>query len=448
LKRYLHNLTIALEAVFNNRARSSLTALGIIFGVAAVIAMMAIGRGSKQEILEQIKLVGVNNIIIKPIVEDLNNASSSEESEDTKLFKGKFSPGLTINDVLSIETLIPTVSNVSPEVIYQETAIHEGKKTSVKLTGVTTEFFDIFSISLHKGKEFNKEQIDEGKPVCIITPQIESKLFNDENPVGKFIKCGVTWYKVIAVVQSQGTTAANPEDIGLSDYNNAVFVPINTLLLRHKDRSLISTGTINSQRFNDENNGQLNLNQLDRIVVQVKESEQLKITAEIIDRMLLRRHSEVKDFEVIIPEFLLKQQERTKNIMSIVLVAIASISLIVGGIGIMNIMLASVMERTREIGVRRAIGATKQDVIMQFLSEATFISVAGGIIGILLGFALAWFLENLSIFIRDFDDIPTIVSFWSIAISFVVSVSVGIIFGYLPARRAAEKDPVISLRYE
>ena len=184
-----------------------------------------------------------------------------------------------------------------------------------------------------------------------------------------------------------------------------------------------------------------NYHQLDRITVQVENSDQLTPTSEVIQRMLIRRHYGVEDFEVIIPELLLEQEQRTKDIFNIVLGAIAGISLIVGGIGIMNIMLASVMERTREIGVRLAVGAQKTDVVFQFLSESTFISISGGIIGIFLGI-------GLSRAIMHFTDILTIVSLESVILSFGVSATVGIIFGYMPAKKAAAKDPVTSLRYE
>ncbi|NLF41462.1 MAG: FtsX-like permease family protein, partial [Bacteroidales bacterium] len=184
-----------------------------------------------------------------------------------------------------------------------------------------------------------------------------------------------------------------------------------------------------------------NYHQLDRIVVQVIDSEHLVSTSKVLEKMMKRRHNEVEDFEVIVPELLLKQEQRTKDIFNIVLGAIAGISLLVGGIGIMNIMLASVMERTKEIGVRLAIGATKKDVVFQFLSESTFISVFGGIIGIILGVVL-------SSIIKHFFDILTIVSITSVVVSFGVSAGVGILFGYMPARKAAEKDPVESLRYE
>jgi putative ABC transport system permease protein len=195
-----------------------------------------------------------------------------------------------------------------------------------------------------------------------------------------------------------------------------------------------------SQSGESTSNAKESIHQLDKIIVQVNETNYLSPSAEVIKRLLLRRHSEIFDFEVTVPELLLKQQQKTNDIFNLVLGAIASISLIVGGIGIMNIMLASVWERIREIGTRQAIGASRKDIIVQFLSESTLISVSGGVIGIVLGIALAYIIEFMS-------DIKTIVSFFSVIIAFGVSASVGIIFGYLPAKRAANQDPVESLRH-
>jgi putative ABC transport system permease protein len=228
--------------------------------------------------------------------------------------------------------------------------------------------------------------------------------------------------------------------LGISSTDNKIFIPAKTLIMRFKNRSLVRTDEVEeAMASRDNNNKKENLNQLDKIIVQVAETDELNATADVIRRMLLRRHNGLFDFEVTIPELLLKQQQRTKGIFNIVLGVIAGISLLVGGIGIMNIMLASVMERIREIGVRQAIGASRKDIIVQFLSESTIISVSGGIIGIILGVVL-------SKIITGFFDIKTIVSAFSIFISFGVSVFVGVIFGYLPAKRAAEQDPVNSLR--
>lgn len=451
MERYIQILVIALEAVLANKFRSVLTALGIIFGVAAVITMMAIGNGAKQEILEQIKMVGVNNIVITPIIDF---SSNSDEEEEGKTLKRKFSPGLTLKDALSIKDIIPTVVRVSPEVTYDTYIIKDGKRSSAVLNGVTPDFFKVYNLSIQEGQMFNQKQLENGSSVCIIGPSIKSKFFPQENPIGKYIKCGNIWLKVIGVLKTIKFNQDVSKDLGISDYNQNIYAPIQTLLLRYKDRSLINESSLRGGQsmvsygrgsvvrfFSSSGGDESNFNQLDKIVVQVDETEQLSSTTRILKKMLERRHEDVPDFEIKVPELLLKQEQRTKDIFNIVLGAIASISLIVGGIGIMNIMLASVMERIREIGVRMATGARKSDIIFQFLSEATLISITGGFIGIILGVALSKIIMKAT-------DILTIVSPWSIIISFGVSATVGILFGYMPAKKAANQDPVTSLRHD
>lgn len=454
MERYWEILQVALEAVFANRSRSVLTALGIIFGVAAVIAMMAIGNGARQEILDQIKLVGVNNIIVSAKV-DKAKSSDDENEDDGKSERKQFSPGLTLLDAEGISSIIPTVKRISPEVTYETTIINDGIRQQAKLNGVTTDFFAVFNLVLEHGIMFNSEQSEKGSPVCIIGPGVKTRFFALEDPLGKQIKCGNIWLKVIGVLEKRQTGNMATENMGVTDYDNNIYAPIQTVLLRFKDRSLVNAGALaggsntvifsgNSiMSFNNESSGDesTNYHQVDKIVVQVDESENLGATTTILNQMLKRRHLGVEDFEITVPELLLKQEQRTKDIFNIVLGAIAGISLLVGGIGIMNIMLASVMERIREIGVRRSIGATRRDIIFQFLSEATLISISGGLIGIMLGLIMARVITETT-------DILTIVSGSSIIISFGVAATVGIVFGYLPARKAAEQDPVESLRHD
>ncbi len=441
LQRYGHDISSGLEAIFTNKMKSLLTALGIIFGVAAVISMLAIGNGAQQEILDQIKMVGVNNIIISPtenVVDESDSESSSEDEE--KISTKKFSKGLTLQDAESIKEILPTVSNVCPVITFNYSAILNGKSKPVVLEGINNSYFELFKINMVQGSVFNQEQMENGFPVCIIGDNINSVFFNHEDPIGKNIKCGQIWLKVIGVVERRDFTASASDELGISSTDNKIFIPAKTMTMRFKNRSLVRTDEVEAlMASRNNNNNKENLNQLDKIIVQVEETSDLNATADVIRRMLLRRHNGLFDFEVTIPELLLKQQQRTKSIFNIVLGVIAGISLLVGGIGIMNIMLASVMERIREIGVRQAIGASRKDIIVQFLSESTIISVSGGIIGIILGIVL-------SKIITGFFDIKTIVSAFSIIISFGVSVFVGVIFGYLPAKRAAEQDPVNSLR--
>ncbi|MBW6499273.1 MAG: ABC transporter permease [Bacteroidales bacterium] len=450
-EKYFYNLNIAFEAVVANRFRSMLTALGIIFGVAAVIAMLAIGNGARQEILEQMKMVGVNNIIIRPLF-------ATDESQD-ETQRGRFSPGLTLADVESIRSIVPTVQKVSPEVEISTFAMNDGIRRPIRVGGVTPDYFDVYRLNLAQGNMFTEEHMRNGAPVAIIGNNIRGIFFGNTNPIGKQIKAGTNWLTVIGVVEDRMVSEDAIENLGVSEFNNVIYTPVQTLLLRFEDRSAINIAQLQQQSRRGGGRGRGNVvviggvaasaedekaqnyHQLDRVTVQVENSGQLTPTAELIQRMLIRRHYGVEDFEVIVPELLLQQEQRTKDIFNIVLGAIAGISLIVGGIGIMNIMLASVMERTREIGIRLAVGARKTDVVFQFLSESTIISIGGGILGIFLGI-------GLSRAIMHFTDILTIVSPESILISFGVAATVGILFGYMPARKAAEKDPVSSLRYE
>ncbi|MFH1296657.1 MAG: ABC transporter permease [Bacteroidota bacterium] len=433
-----------------------LTALGIIFGVAAVIAMMAIGAGAQQEILDQMKLVGVNNIIISPKPEKAQGESTGDgnsEEQDVGIRKEqrRFTPGLTLKDAESIKKIIPTVERVSPEIIYETDVMKDGRRISTKLTGVTPDFFAVFGLELQEGDMFNEEQMREGIPVCIIGPTIQSRFFPKENPIGKEIKCGHIWLRVIGVLKKQEINQSAIDNLGISDYNNTIYAPIQTILRRYKDRALITSASIQGGGgifFGGDfaisfsgSQEEVEKNQIDKIVVQVKESSMIGPTTEILNRMITRRHVGVEDIEIKVPELLLRQEQRTKDIFNIVLGAIASISLLVGGIGIMNIMLASVMERIKEIGIRQAIGATKKDIVFQFLSEAVLLSISGGLIGIILGLAF-------SKIIMEVTGILTIISPLSILISFGVSVTVGIVFGYMPAKHASKHDPVVSLRHE
>jgi putative ABC transport system permease protein len=450
-QRLLANLYIAIDAVGANRVRSLLTALGIIFGVAAVIAMLAIGNGAQQEILNQIKLVGVNNIVIKPIVEQ--KEEKLNEQANGKKEKKKFSPGLTIRDMKSIQESVPGLSRISPEIILETSVVRQGVRRSAKLVGVEPTYFEIYDFQLAEGRLFNPEQLKNGLPVCVIGSNIKSRFFPTENPIGKNIKVGQHWLTIVGVLRERVVSQTSISKLGIRDFNMDVYAPLQSVLIRYENRELItaealrlaglqSRGMIFGNNASTESEAdKKNYHQLDRLVIQVKETEKMQSTAEILSRLLQRKHYEVIDYEIEIPELLLKQQQRTNDIFNYVLGAIAGISLLVGGIGIMNIMLASVLERIKEIGLRLSIGAKKSDVVQQFLFEAVMISGTGGIIGVVLGITLAFIVSS-------FANIPTIISFSSIILSFGVAATVGLIFGIAPARKAAAQDPIASLRYE
>jgi len=439
---------IASQAIVANKLRALLTSLGIIFGVGSVISMLSVGKGAKQEILEQMKLLGANNVVIKSIVEQSEGKVAEKEEDKNKGEKKRFSPGLTLDDAKSIKEVIPGVTDVSPEIVIDLTILRNGYKRTGKLVGVERAYFSMTDFRLAQGEYFSDLQNETAAPVCIIGEGMRAKFFAQEEPVGKTIKCGNVWLTVIGVLAERKITQENIKHLGIRDYNMDVYTPITTALLEFKNRALLTRkmvadasrggGVIDE---NDETPERKNYNQLDRLTVRASSSESMTAISETITRMLERKHNRVIDFEVEVPELLLRQEQRTKNIFNIVLGAIASISLVVGGIGIMNIMLASVLERTREIGIRRAVGARRKDITFQFLGEAITLCLAGGIIGVIFG-------VGLSLIIQKVTNIITIVSPFSVLISFGVAVTVGLIFGIVPARRAAQQNPIEALHYE
>ncbi|GAB1857410.1 ABC transporter permease [Flavobacteriaceae bacterium MHTCC 0001] len=444
LEKLKSNFAEAYRSIETNKVRTFLTALGIIFGVAAVITMLAIGNGAEKEILSQLELVGVNNIVVTPIPDEKNEDNEEDEDGSEKAEIKKFSKGLDMLDAQKISKIIPTVKVVSPEIIMNTYMINNGKQNSVKLIGVTSSFFDVSNIHIEKGKFFSEYQSINALPVCIIGRKVEKKLFTGESALGKQIKVKDVWLQVIGVIEEKLISDKAQENLGIRDLNQDIYIPAKTFLVRYKDRKII-TDNFSARRNN--NNGPKkriprgNYHQIDKLTIQVSKSSELKATAEVVSKMLKRRHNDVLDFEITIPIQLLKQQQKTKQIFNIVLSIIAGISLLIGGIGIMNIMLASVLERTKEIGIMRAIGATQEDVILQFLSESVLISLGGGIIGIIVGILGAYIIEMVS-------GIETILSLSSILLSFVIAVIIGLAFGILPAKSAANKRPIEALRSE
>ena len=458
IRQIVLNASVALDAIALGKMRALLTSLGIIFGVASVIAMVAIGAGAKYEILAQMKLLGVNNIIIKPVVEQEEGEALTGTAQD-QIKERRWSPGITLADAKSIQETIPYVEYVSPEVVFETMIVRAGLRRTGKLVGVGEHYFSNTDYELLEGNFFNMYQLENSVPVCIIGHGISTKFFVEEDPIGKRIKCGNLWLTVIGVLKERKITEANIQHLGLRDYNMDIYTPIKTVLLRYKNRGLLTRQDILSTarsgffggrgmggilQTTSQNVGQetiINYHQLDQLVIRVAESELITPVTDILTRMLQRRHNDVVDYQVIVPEQLLKQEQETRRIFNMVLGAIASISLIVGGIGIMNIMLASVMERIREIGIRQALGANRRDIILQFLLEAITISIAGGILGIVLGILTSYGIEKAT-------GIATIVTGIPIAIAFFVSITIGLVFGSYPAKRAAEQDPIVSLRHE
>lgn len=404
------SLSVGFHGIRSHKLRAVLTTLGVIFGVAAVIAMLSIGEGAKREALDQIKLMGMNNIIIN----DISGKDNTQRSELNNL-----SIGLTLSDAYSIKKINPLVDLVVPQRIIESEVIYRNNSVTTKIMGTTPDIEQAMNYHSEYGSFFNFQDLDEVRRVCVLGSELKKELFHFDDPVGKHIKIGEIWYTIIGVMQRK--PVAGSLTSSSFDLNRNVYIPLSCALKRFSISPFAS--------------------QINQIIIRVSEVKSIKTVSNIVNQTMNRRHNQIKDFSILIPELLLKQKQQTQRIFNIVMGAIASISLIVGGIGIMNIMLASVLERTREIGVRRAVGAKQNDILGQFLVEAVVLSFSGGILGLILGF----FTTKIITFYAGWR---TIISFPAILLAFAVSASIGIIFGLYPARKAAQSDPIESLRYE
>lgn len=406
-------LRMGLEGLTDHKLRSFLTMLGIILGVASVIAMLSIGEGAKREALEKFKILGVNNIIVR------DKALSDQELEEVR---AKFSPGLSLKDADAIRAIIPTAENVAPQAELEIEAKFEDKSAKGTLVGITPEVLKILNYELELGSLLTEDHYQRETRVCLLGAEMAKSLFPTEEPLGKRVKLGDQWFEVQGVMVSRSLYTETVGELAARNLNQDIYIPLSAFLRRFTKEVQLAS-------------------QINQLTVKVSESSQLVETGAVIRRILNRRHYKNKDFDIVIPYELLKQEEKERRIYNLVLGSIAAISLLVGGIGIMNIMLATVLERTREIGVRRALGAKRKDILTQFLIEAVGLSLVGGTIGVFLGMAMSGVVGNLGEF-------PAIVSPFHVLLAFFVSAAVGVMSGTFPARRAANIDPIEALRYE
>jgi putative ABC transport system permease protein len=395
--------------------------------------MLSIGEGARQEALEQIQLMGVNNIIIR---------AKEPTQQSFGKAKANFSLGLEMRDGAALREICPFVQAIVPQ--WEKTApvLYRSARKDAKVVGTTPEFLEAFNYRIQQGTFIQPHHLTTQENVCVIGGDVKDALFQFENPIDKRIKIDNLWFTVIGVMDRRAAPGKKVDAVKVRNLNMDVYIPLTTaqLKLSHaKPQGQRNMIMINGQDMNpDQTPPEPPINQL---AVKVYAGSDLGEASGIIGRIMERRHYGVDDYEIIVPEALVEQSQQTQRIFNIVMGAIAGISLLVGGIGIMNIMLASVMERTKEIGIRRAIGATRTDVLGQFLFEAIFLSVVGGIAGIILGYLL-------TVGITLYADWKTVVSVPAVLISFSVSALVGIAFGYYPARKAAYQNPIESLRYE
>ena len=398
-----------------HKLRSLLTMLGMIFGVAAVIAMLSIGAGAQQEVIAFIEQLGVHNVIVE--------AREAPDSPTLQRIR-KLSAGLSFQDFRSIRANLEGIASVSARKRMTPTKLlPKAQGDPPTVYGVSTSYPGITGLRATNGRFFDDREETVGAPVAVLGQAASAALFGIEDPLGQFVKVNQQWFRIIGVAGPQLAVQTDVAGMPAQDRNNVIYVPLTSAVLRLED---------SQSRLKDE---------IDGIYLTMKPEVSVVMTGAIVRGLLDTSHRDAGDFSVIVPAELLAQQQKTKRLFEFVMVAIASISLLVGGIGIMNIMLASVMERTREIGVRRAIGATRKDIVRQFLIETMLITLTGGVVGTVTGVALA----RLVAYFAGWDTIVTVAS---VVVACLVSVSVGIVFGLYPAVRAAKLDPVHALHYE
>ncbi len=406
--------------IWRHRLRSTLTILGIVFGVCSVIAMLAIGEGASFEALEQIKQLGSHNIILKSVKPP---SSESVNTETNRMLEY----GLTYKDAERIKNTVPGVEVIVPSRTIRANVTYRKKRVDVNVIGVVPWYLQVSNQKIKKGRFISILETDDHKNVCVLSSNSARRLFTTESPLGKDIKVKSDYYTVIGVMEGSGV-ATQEAKTGDTDLN--LFIPLTAAKSRFGDILVNrSSGSFSMEKV-----------ELHQIIVKVQEITAVMASAEVIRGVLKRFHKDI-DFEIIVPQRLLEQAERFKRNSNIVLGSIAAISLLVGGIGIMNIMLATVTERTREIGIRRALGAKKRDIIVQFLSETVLLSGSGGLLGLILGITIPFLVTY-------FADMITIVKIWSVGGAFGISLLIGIVFGIYPAYRAAQMDPIAALRHE
>jgi len=418
--KLVRNIGLGIENLLLHKLRTFLTMLGVVFGVGSVVAMLSVGEGASKEALEQIRKVGSNNIIISSV-------KSVEEVSQSTVYSMMSIYGLTYEDQYRVAETFEAIGQVVPVKLVRKEARLGARNLELRIVGTTPTWFDLLERDVMAGRVLMRGDALNRAGVVVLTEFGARKLLATENTVGQTLRIGGSYYKIVGIVKSEAGMAGN---IQMPDEQIDAYIPIEVAKERYGD---IMTRNMAGTRMRE-------MVELHQMIVEVDSVENVESVAKGIEAMLQRFHKK-EDYRVSVPLALLRQAEATKRTFNIVLGSIACISLLVGGIGIMNIMLASVTERTKEIGIRRAIGAKRRQIISQFLIETVVLSTLGGMIGIGLGLLIPWL-------ITIFAGMPTVVTGKSVILSVGISISVGIIFGLYPAVRAANVDPIIALRHE
>jgi len=431
LFRLKRTFKLGIKSLWMHRLRSTLTTLGIIFGVSSVIAMLAIGEGASQDAQEKIAQLGSKNIIIKTVDPPEDQSSGSQE----QMLKEY---GLTYDDAERFRNAIPNVTVIVPNRRLSQQAQYRTNRASIEVVGTVPWYPEISSVHIKYGRFLSNIDMHYKRGICVVDEKIVKDLFGFDNPLGQDVKIASDYYQVVGIVSEQAKSKASN---GLEERDatgakkvganlGSIYIPLNTVRNRFGEMSLqITSGSQNIEKV-----------ELQEIIVKVSDIDQVLGTRQSVQTLMNRFHKK-NDYEITVPLELMRQAREFQRIFTIVLGSIAAISLLVGGIGIMNIMLATVSERTREIGIRRALGAKKRDIIFQFLSETLILTLSGGILGIILG-SLIPFL------VTYYGEMRTVITTSSLILAFGISAGVGIIFGLYPAYRAANMDPIESLRHE
>ncbi|HEX6986943.1 MAG TPA: ABC transporter permease [Planctomycetaceae bacterium] len=446
--RLIRTVQLALKSLLLHKLRSGLTMLGIVFGVFSVIAMLSIGEGASKQAQQQVLQLGATNVIavtVKPPAE----ADSGSGGRRSRILVY----GLTRDDFDARQGTLPSVTRAVPIRETTQQVRRQDQAMIARVVGCTAAYRELNHLSLARGRFITDRDQERLDNVCVLAYEVAEQLFRYDDPLNQAVRIGNQFYTVVGVMKPRGATSAIGGSLAAQDYSKDIYIPIRTFQARLGDLIILRQAGSSTME-------QVELNQ---ITLQIDDPANVIPTAEAVRETLQRTHDK-QDWSVVVPMELLRQADQIRQIFNIVLGSIAAISLVVGGIGIMNIMLATVTERTREIGIRRALGAKQKDILQQFLTETVVLAGTGGVIGILLGlatppafagmqyvvtnFVLDGPSESQSDVGRMFTEMEPTLAVWSLPLAFLISVGIGVVFGVYPARAAARMDPIEALRHE